>query len=156
MKYLHCLNLNAGDFKERKIYICASAVDYFRSHRINTENAANEYTSLYSNVLPVEFIIKAAPDILNQVTFDGLFFKIDAIILNRGNQERFKAFINPDNIFMIDETLPNTCTVNFQGGKIIIIDMKIDSFISLLIEHSKKYRERKNFNYGKNEKTGIR
>jgi hypothetical protein len=131
-----------------EIFISSNAIDFLSWYK--KENEPDQGTMIHTNMgKEINHIVEGVPENVNQIAYDGLFFKCTCNRLNDGSMKKFTAWINPDNILCVYSIQPNDCQIFFKSGKIILIVNKTADVMKALIEHNKKYKERKKLNYGK-------
>lgn len=141
---------------KREIFISSGSIDFFTWHK--QKDSAEEGTRLQSNI-PVSagpkidfiaHIIEGIPENVNQIAMDGLFFKCSVQYLSSdGSFKKYTSWINPGNIACMYQFQPDCTELFFKSGQRILLSNKQPEIMKALLEHNKKYKERKKMGYGK-------
>jgi hypothetical protein len=133
---------------KREILITSSAIDYLTWYK--KDLAALEGTLLHTiSRDPINHAVDGDPENVNQIAFDGLFFKCTVHWLSNGGMKKYTAWLNPDNIACLYSEQPDDCNVFFRSGARVLVVNKSTELMRNLLEHFKKYKERKSLKYGK-------
>jgi uncharacterized protein YlzI (FlbEa/FlbD family) len=150
MKYLKkvfFLNSVKG-MQKKELHICSDFINFFTWYKTDSE----EGTMLHcpNEKISTNPIIDGMPENVNQIIFDGEFFKSTAHYLSdNGGMKKFSAWINPDNIVSMYNSQPDDCQICFLSGERILIANKLSDVLKSLYEHNKKIKERRKLKYGK-------
>jgi len=155
MNYLHKFNFlgPSVDGQKEDIYISASAINFLTWYKKDN----SEGTMFHLTLDKVNHVISALPDMVNQITLDGLLFKCTAHRAGEsGAMKKYSAWINPGNIAGMYQDQPDSTFIFFKSGESIAIANRAPDVLKGLIEHNKKYQERKKIAYGnKDKKAGV-
>jgi uncharacterized protein YlzI (FlbEa/FlbD family) len=152
MQYLHKFFFYNPDKTaiKKEFYITSGGIDFLTWFKNAT--TVTEGTILHLARGLDGCMIESVPDTCNQVVFDGLFFKCTATVADaaeKGGMKRFTAWINPQNIEKVFQYQPDSTEIYFRSGRCIVLANKLPDVMKGLLEHNRKYTERKRGNYGK-------
>lgn len=158
MDYLHKFNFfdPVKTDAKRELFISSNSIDFFTWHK--QKDSAAEGTRLQTNIPfsfgpNIEFIahtIEGVPENVNQIAMDGLFFKCSVQYLAAdGAFKKYTSWINPHNFSCMYQFQPDCTELFFSSGQRIMIANKQPEIMKALLEHNKKYKERKKMGYGK-------
>lgn len=164
MNFLHKLYFfDPSKTVKSEIFIPSDAIDFFTWHKVKestndgTRIQLNTPSGMYkktekAEVFSIDFIsqmIDGAPENVNQIAFDGLFFKCTVQYLSGAEVKKYTSWINPDNISCLYGFLPETTEVFFYSGNRIVVSNNQKDFMKNLVEHNNKLKERRKMKYGK-------
>lgn len=156
MKFLHKLDvLNPLNLTTKSSFLISSeAINYLTWYKRDGKEGTCIHTGMGKIGEEVNHFVEALPEMMNQITFDGLFFKctshrVDARPDGTGGMKKYTAWINPENLSIIYQNMPDDCQVFFSSGERFLIVGKQDDILKGLLEHKKQLIERKKQKYGK-------
>jgi hypothetical protein len=148
------------DAPKKEIYVASSAIDFLTWYK--KESA--EGTMLHLNTgKNLNQVVDALPENVNQLPFDGLFFKCTCHIVVGGSEgdsigpgvvggmKKYSAWLNTDLISMMYSYMPDDVILFFRSGQSVLVCARLPDLLRALLEHGKKYKERKKDRYGKRE-----
>jgi hypothetical protein len=150
MKYLKKVFFFNPQKSENKIelYIASDCIDFLTWYKL--ENAEGTMLHCLNKEKEMNHIIDGLPEMVNQIVFDGLFFKATChYVSDGGTMKKFSAWLNPDNITCIYTRMPDDCQVCFSSGAMLLITNKLQDVLRAIFEHNKKLKERLRLQYGK-------
>jgi len=159
MDYLHRFYFfdPARTGTKRELFISSDTVDFITWHR--QEKVTADATRIQTNIPfqagpKTEFIshvVDGNPENCNQIIFDGLLFKCTVQCLSEsdGSTKRYTSWVNPDNIISMYSFQPDSTEFFFRSGSRIILSNKQPDIMKALLEHNKKYKDRRKERYGK-------
>ena len=150
MKFLKKLFFLGSPESSNKIelFICSDAIDFLTWYK--TEKSEGTMLHCFSNEIEKNQVVEGLPETINQIAFDGLFYKCTAhYVSDAGVMKKFSCWINPDNISSIYTRMPDDCQIIFDSGQNILIASQLTQVMKTLFEHNKKLKERRKLQYGK-------
>jgi len=158
MNYLHKLYFfdPAKTGTKRELFIGSDAIDFITWFK--QENTTADATRIQSNI-PVQsgpkidfisHVVDGNPENCNQIVFDGLLFKCPVqYVSGEGATKKYTSWINPDEIASMYSLQPDCTEIFFRSGCRILISNTQPEIMKALLEHNKKYKDRRNMKYGK-------
>lgn len=137
---------------KREFYVSESSIDFISWYKQGTAEGTLLRMSFQSDKV-INHIVEGVPENVNQIAFDGLFFKCTALHVDdsTGGMKSFSIWINPGNIANIYTLQPDCTELFFKSGKMILIKNSVNELIKNLLEHKAKIKERKKIKYGKKD-----
>jgi hypothetical protein len=135
------------DAPKKEIYVPSDSINFVTWYK----NGINEGTKLHVvfGVVGSDYIVDGLPDILNNMVLNGLLFKCTAHrAVDGADMKKYSVWINPDNIGYLYESLEGSMCC-FRSGDAVLIANKLPDVMRALLEHSKKYKERRKAQYAK-------
>jgi hypothetical protein len=151
MKYLKKVFFFNPQKSESKVelYISSDCIDFLTWYKLS-ETAEGTMLHCLNKAKEMNHIIDGVPENVNQIVFDGLFFKATChYVTDGGGMKKFSAWINPDNIICIYTRMPDDCQVCFSSGAMLLITNKLPDVLKAIFEHNKILKERWKKQYGK-------
>ena len=134
--------------QKKELHISASYINFFTWYKRETEEGTTLHCLNEKNSMNP--IIDGLPDNVNQIVFDGEFYKCTCYyVADKGEMKKFSAWINPDNIVSMYSLLQDDTQIVFESGERILIANKLSEVLKSMFEHNKKIKERRKLKYGK-------
>jgi hypothetical protein len=136
-----------------ELYISSGGIDFLTYHKQGTaEGTSFHVSNIGKGNEDINHIVDTLPEICNNVAFNGLFFKCTAEQTESGGgMRKFTAWINPQNISHVRASISTGTIIYFRSGRLLAIANTLKDFMKGLIEHNKKYSERRRSDYGKKD-----
>jgi uncharacterized protein YlzI (FlbEa/FlbD family) len=133
-----------------ELYISSSSINVMTWNSLNGVEGTIVHTIFVEGVNKINHLIDGNPDNVNNIAFDGLFFKCTShYVGTEGTMKSFSAWINPDNIRSMQSLMPDDTKIFFNSGKTIVIKGNLQDIKKALLDHCKKTAERKKVKFGK-------
>ena len=146
MRYLYKLfifdPLKTG--QKREFFISLSAIDYLTWYKKDLSEGTMIHTA-FGEREKINHVTEGLPENTNQIIFDGAFFKCTCLY---SGEKKYTAWINPNNVCNLYMMQPDSTVLYLESGNSIVILNTLKNVLSNLFEHNKKYKERKQGNYG--------
>jgi hypothetical protein len=152
MQFFHRLyffNPKKDKKDRRELFIASDSIDFLSWYKKDLEEGTTLHMALRPGVPGI--MADGLPDIVNNGVFDGLFFKCTAhrAVQPGGEMKKYSVWINPDNVSYFNQEIPGSTLFCFRSGGVLAIANDILNVKTALLEHNKKYRERRKAQYAK-------
>lgn len=138
---------------KNELYITSGGIDFMTFYKLGaSEGTMFHLSNAGKSGEDINHVVDALPEICNNGAFEGLFFKCTAEqVENGGAMRKFTAWININNVSHVYQSLPNSTIIYFRSGRLIAIANRLSDVMRGLMEHNKKYSERRRANYDKKD-----